>query len=95
MHHIIFQPGFICLGMAPVMDGPGGFLPQMPYDLRAAGEHITGPIISGINQEDGSVFAPLGIMKGGGGVTHTCPNIYLLYIESYHYTFSHASDIHT
>ena len=57
--YVIFQPGFICLGMAPVVDGPGGFLPQEPHELRASGDVLSGPIMSGICREDGSIFATL------------------------------------
>ena len=43
--------------MAPVVDGEGGFLPQEPHDLRASGDVLEGPIMSGICREDGSLFS--------------------------------------
>ena len=43
--------------MVPVVDGPGGFLPEMPVDMRKSGSVMNGPIISGINEEDGSLGA--------------------------------------
>ena len=59
----IFQPGFICVGMAPVVDGPGGFMPQKPVFQRMDGDVMQGPIIAGINREDGSLFAPLSMYQ--------------------------------
>ena len=46
--------------MGPVVDGPGGFLPQTPVDLRRDGSVMNGPIIAGIAKEDGSLFLPFG-----------------------------------
>ena len=57
--HVLFQPGYYCGGMGPVVDGPGGFLPEKPADLRAAGSVMNGPIIAGTNEEDGSLFVPI------------------------------------
>ena len=42
--------------MAPVVDGPGGFLPDTPAELRKSGDIMNGPLISGSNKEDGSLF---------------------------------------
>ena len=55
----MFQDGYTCIGMVPVVDGPGGFLPQSPVDLRKSGSVMNGPIISGITEEDSSLFLPL------------------------------------
>ena len=54
------QEGYICLGMAPVVDGPDGFMPQKPAQQRLDGEVMQGSIMAGINKEDGSLFAPVG-----------------------------------
>ncbi len=51
-----FQPGYLCLGMAPVVDGPGGILPEMPLDLREAGNFNHNPMLSGITKDDGSLY---------------------------------------
>ena len=50
------QPGFYCLGHAPVIDGPGNFLPDDPLRLREAGEYSQIPLMSGWNAEDGSLY---------------------------------------
>ena len=42
--------------MAPVVDGPGGFLPEMPQKLRESGNFMKGPIISGFLKDDGSFY---------------------------------------
>ena len=42
-----------------VVDGPGCFLPNKPVDLRAGRGVMNGPIIVGINKEDGSLFVPI------------------------------------
>ena len=47
--------------MAPVVDGPSGFLPKIPKELRADGDIMRGPILAGINQDDGALFVPIGI----------------------------------
>ena len=46
------------MGMIPVVDGPEGFVPKLPVDLRRDGSVMNGPIISGITEEDGSMFLP-------------------------------------
>jgi carboxylesterase type B len=42
--------------MAPVIDGPAGFIPDHPLVLREKGliNHV--PIITGLNREDGSLY---------------------------------------
>ena len=54
---MLFQPGHFCQGHAPVVDGPGGFIPDYPHLLRESGdfdENIN--IMSGYNSEDGSLY---------------------------------------
>ncbi len=41
--------------MVPVVDGPGGFLPAMPGDIRESGEFFKGPIITGFNRNEGTL----------------------------------------
>lgn len=55
LHHQ--QPGFQCLGMAPVVDGPGGFLPDTPYNLRQNGQFEPVPLLTGITRNGGAMFA--------------------------------------
>ncbi len=43
--------------MAPVVDGPGGLLPEMPTPLREAGNFNHNPMLSGITKDDGSLYA--------------------------------------
>lgn len=52
-----FQPGYLCAGFAPIVDGSGGFIPKLPLTLREempASQYV--PIIGGICRDDGSVF---------------------------------------
>ena len=41
-----------------MVDGPGGFLPEMPADIRGKGEHNIVPEIIGVNAEDGYIYLP-------------------------------------
>lgn len=51
------QPGYFCQGYAPIVDGPGGFIPEMPLDMKLAQSAAsTVPIISGICRDDGSLY---------------------------------------
>ena len=54
------KEGYNCIGMAPVVDGPGGFLPEMPEEIRKNGNHNKVPEMIGANTEDGYLFVPLG-----------------------------------
>ncbi|KAL0949208.1 hypothetical protein HGRIS_009286 [Hohenbuehelia grisea] len=42
----------------PMIDGPGGLIPDVPARLFAAGKYVHIPIISGSNLDEGTVFAP-------------------------------------
>ena len=42
----------ICLGMVPVVDGPGGYIPDTPQNLRESGEFKYIPEMIGYNQND-------------------------------------------
>jgi hypothetical protein len=58
-----FQPSFyeFCTHYAPIVDGPGGFLPKLPVDLDAdLNSSDTVPTLLGINKDDGSYFTPRG-----------------------------------
>ena len=55
--YFTFQPGHFCQGHAPVIDGPGGFIPDYPYRLREEEEFAQDvQIMSGYNSEDGSLY---------------------------------------
>ena len=43
-------------GCIPVVDGPGGFIPDTPMALREQGDIMSGPILSGINHDECSTF---------------------------------------
>ena len=51
-----FQPGYMCLGFAPVVDGPGGFIPDLPTTLRENLGADSVPLMSGICRDDGAAF---------------------------------------
>jgi hypothetical protein len=42
--------------MAPVIDGPGGFIPDFPAVLRDNEQFNKVPIMSGNTRDDGSLF---------------------------------------
>ena len=44
----------------PVVDGPGGFIPDYPLALREKGDIMKGPIISGINHDECSPYLVVG-----------------------------------
>ena len=50
------QPGYFCLGFAPVVDGPDGLLPSDPWTLREQGKFKKLPLLSGITKDDGSLY---------------------------------------
>ncbi len=52
----VLQPGHFCQGMAPVVDGEGGFLPDTPQAIRASGEYAQIPVMNTINLDDGSLY---------------------------------------
>jgi len=62
-------PGYFCQGYAPIVDGPGGFIPKIPLVMReemAPSSYV--PIISGICRDDGSLYTEYFIpeaMNGG------------------------------
>jgi len=51
-----FQPGYLCFGFAPIVDGPGGFIPDLPTTLRENLGADTVPLMSGICRDDGALF---------------------------------------
>ena len=53
---LVMQPGHFCQGHAPVIDGPGNFLPSNPLEQRENGEFSRVPLMGGYNAEDGSVY---------------------------------------
>lgn len=59
-HHNVFQPGRTCLGFAPVVDGEGGFIPDVPVNLRMREEFHKVPEMIGINRHESflSVVGP-------------------------------------
>ena len=52
----LFQPGYFCLGFAPVVDGLDGFLPDIPLEMRKRGEFPDIPVMTGYLQEDGALY---------------------------------------
>ena len=53
----LLQSGWISQGFAPVIDGPGGFLPDNPYYARGNGTFNRDvQVISGHTSEDGSMY---------------------------------------
>jgi hypothetical protein len=50
------QRGFFCQGYAPIVDGPGGFLPEEPQVIRESGNYNQGNIITGICRDDGALY---------------------------------------
>lgn len=44
------------MGFAPVVDGPDGFLPAMPQELRSAGKFAHVDIMGGQTNKDGSPY---------------------------------------
>ncbi|KAI0735219.1 extracellular triacylglycerol lipase precursor [Earliella scabrosa] len=42
----------------PVIDGPGGLIPDRPYRLLAAGNFARIPFIAGTNTDEGTLFVP-------------------------------------
>lgn len=50
-----FQPGYGCLGFGPIVDGPDGFLPDVPLTLRENLGVNSVPLLSGICRDDGSL----------------------------------------
>ncbi len=43
--------------MAPVVDGPDGFLPDSPHRLRKSGRFNPVPMLIGITRNEGTLFA--------------------------------------
>ncbi|KAJ7614128.1 extracellular triacylglycerol lipase precursor [Roridomyces roridus] len=42
----------------PVLDGPGGLIPELPSVLFARGEFARLPFMAGTNQDEGTIFTP-------------------------------------
>jgi len=49
-------PGHFCQGFAPIIDGPGGFLPDSPLKLREELGDASVPVIAGHCKDDGSLY---------------------------------------
>ena len=56
---VFIQESYDCAGMVPVVDGPGGFLPEMPHEIRGKGEHNKVSIMTGVTTEEAYMFIPL------------------------------------
>ena len=52
--HDYFQPGYYCLGSAPVVDGD--IIPDEPIAMRQRGEFQKLPMIAGQTSDDGSPY---------------------------------------
>lgn len=72
-------PGYFCQGFAPIVDGPGGFIPKIPLEIREempASQYV--PIISGICRDDGSLYTQAYMPEANdGGFTSDQFNEYL------------------
>ena len=60
LKHVMLQPGYYCMGMQPVVDGPGGVLPDMPLALREAGQVNPANEMIGFTSDDASIFLAWG-----------------------------------
>jgi carboxylesterase type B len=61
-------PGYFCQGYAPIVDGDGGFVPDIPLKLREeAHDDSYVPIISGICRDDGSLYTQSFIPESNDG----------------------------
>jgi len=60
-------PGYFCQGFAPIVDGPGGFLPEHPYKLRQELGEDSVPVIAGHCSDDGSLYTIYFIPEANDG----------------------------
>jgi len=60
-------PGYFCQGFAPIVDGPGGFLPDNPLTLRENLGQDTVPILAGHCKDDGSLYTLAFIPESANG----------------------------
>jgi carboxylesterase type B len=56
VQNITCHDGYFCQGFAPVVDGPGGFVPDSPIKLRNELKENSVPLMSGICKDDGSLY---------------------------------------
>lgn len=71
-------PGYFCQGFAPIVDGPGGFIPKMPKELKEELGSAAVPTISGICKDDGSLYTQAYIPESNeGGFNSTEFDYYL------------------
>jgi carboxylesterase type B len=73
-------PGYFCQGYAPIVDGPGGFLPDYPTVIRESGNFVQGPLITGICRDDGSLYTLAYIPEADEGEGFTREE-FLFYLE--------------
>lgn len=73
-------PGYFCQGYAPIVDGPGGFLPDYPSNLREAGNFVKGPLMTGICRDDGSLYTLAYVPEADEGEGFTRDE-FLFYLE--------------
>jgi len=60
-------PGYFCQGFAPIVDGPGGFLPEHPMKLREELGENSVPVIAGHCSDDGSLYTIYFIPEANDG----------------------------
>jgi len=60
-------PGYFCQGMAPVVDGSGGVIPDLPKVIRESGDYEALPMMSGICKDDGSLYTLFLIPESNDG----------------------------
>jgi carboxylesterase type B len=76
--NITCATGYVCLGFAPIVDGPGGFIPDLPLTLRENLGADSVPLLSGINKDDGSLFTLAFVPEATrGGFNHSEFEYYL------------------
>jgi carboxylesterase type B len=76
--HIECTVGTFCQGFAPIVDGPGGFIPEKPLDMRRKLGDQSVPMITGICSDDGSLYTIFFIPEAlDGGFTRAEFQYYL------------------
>ena len=55
---MVLQPGVMLpsMSMSPTIDGAGGFLPDMPIELRRKGQFVKLPLLVGTTDKETSIY---------------------------------------
>ena len=54
---LLFQYGMMWGPFGPVVDGPGGLLPEHPVQIRESQDFLKVPIIAGVTKDEGAYLA--------------------------------------